>query len=72
VGLPTIGGSNALLLFFKDGSRLPLRLNALPDGPNIMIQLQEKLKERLVLNYKYSAEEKRQLYVADINELIPN
>jgi hypothetical protein len=72
VGLPAIGGSNALLVCFKDGSRLPLRLYALQNGSEIMMELQEKLKDRLIHNYKYSKEETRKLCVADINELIPN
>jgi predicted HTH domain antitoxin len=37
-----------------------------------MMELQEKLKDRLIHNYKYSKEETRKLCVADINELIPN
>lgn len=62
---------DALLLCFKDGSRLPLRLYALSNGPAIMTELQNKLSDRLVRDYNYSPEEIRLLRTADINELIP-
>ncbi len=62
---------NALLLCFKDGSRLPVRLYALPNGPSFMAELQKKLSDRLVQDYDYSPEEIRLLGTADINELIP-
>jgi hypothetical protein len=71
VGLPTIGGTNALLLCFDDGARLPLRLYALPNGSAVMAELQKKLSDRLVRDYDYSTEEIRLLRTADINELIP-
>jgi hypothetical protein len=63
---------DALLLCFKDGSRLPLRLFALPNGQAVMAELQEKLSDRLIRDYDYSPEEIRLLRTADINELIPS
>ena len=62
---------DALLLCFKDASRLPLRLYALPNGPAVMTELQKKLSDRLVRDYDYSTEEIHLLRAADINELIP-
>jgi hypothetical protein len=62
---------NSLLICFKDGSWLPLRLFLLPNGSEIMDELRERLKDRLIENYKYSAEEIRRLRKRDVNELIP-
>ena len=62
---------NSLLLCFKDGSRLPLRLFLFPNGNAIMDALKERFKDRLDENYNYSAEEIRKLRRSDVNELIP-
>jgi hypothetical protein len=62
---------DALLLCFKDGSLLPLRLHALSNGLSVMTELQEKLSNRLIYDYDYSPEEIKRLRTRDINELIP-
>ncbi len=62
---------NSLLICFKDSSCLPLRLYLLPNGTAIMDELKERCKDRLVLDYNYSAEEVRRLRRRDANELIP-
>lgn len=62
---------NALLICFKDGSCLPLRLFALPNGTAIINQLKDRCKDRLVQDYSYSAKEVRRLRKRDVNELIP-
>lgn len=62
---------NSLLICFKDGSWLPLRLYLLPNGTAIMDGLKERFKDRLVQDYNYSAEEVRRLRRRDVNELIP-
>ena len=63
---------NSLLLCFKDGSRLPLRLFLLPNGNAIMDALKERFKDRLDENYNYSVEEIRKLRRYEVNELIPS
>lgn len=62
---------NSLLLCFKDGSQLPLRLVLLPNGKAIMDALKERFKDRLVQDYQYSKEDVRRLRRRDVNELIP-
>lgn len=62
---------NSLLICFKDGSWLPLRLFLLPNGSAIMDALKERFKDRTVYDYNYSAEEIRKLRRRDVNELIP-
>jgi hypothetical protein len=62
---------NALLICFKDGSCLPLRLFALPNGTAIIEALKERFKDRLFRDYNYSVEEVRRLRRRDANELIP-
>ena len=62
---------NSLLICFKNGSWLPLRLFLLPNGTAIMEALKERCKDRLVESYNYSAEEVRKLRRRDVNELIP-
>lgn len=62
---------NSLLICFKDGSLLPLRLFAIPNGTPIMEELMKRFKDRLILDHNYSREEKRRLRSRDINELIP-
>ncbi|MFZ0828176.1 MAG: hypothetical protein WAO02_12195 [Verrucomicrobiia bacterium] len=62
---------NSLLICFKDGSCLPLRLFALPNGTAIINELKERCRDRLVQDYTYSAEEIRRLRKRDVNELIP-
>lgn len=62
---------NSLLICFKDGSWLPLRLFLLPNGNAIMDALRERFKDRLIQFHDYSPEEIRKLRRHDINELIP-
>jgi hypothetical protein len=62
---------DSLLICFKDGSRLPLRLFLLPNGTTIMDALRERFKDRLILSHDYSPEEIRKLRRHDVNELIP-
>jgi len=62
---------NSLLICFKDGARLPLRLFLLPNGSAIMDALKERFKSRLIQSYPYSAAEVRSLRRHDVNELIP-
>lgn len=62
---------NSLLICFRNGSCLPLRLFLLPNGTTLMNDLRERLKDRLVHDYNYSAEEIRKLRRRDVNELIP-
>jgi hypothetical protein len=62
---------NSLLICFKDGAWLPLRLFLLPNGTAIMDALKERFKDRLCQSYNYSAEELRRLRRRDVNELIP-
>jgi hypothetical protein len=62
---------NSLLICFKDGSWLPLRLFALPNGRALMDELRERCKDRVVESYTFSREELRRLRRRDTNELIP-
>jgi hypothetical protein len=62
---------NSLLICFKDGALLPLRIFALPNGTAIMEELKKRLKDRLVEDYSYTPEEIRRLRKRDANELIP-
>jgi hypothetical protein len=62
---------NSLLICFKDGSKLPLRLFLLPNGTAIIDALKERFKDRLIQSYDYSAKEVRRLRRRDVNELIP-
>jgi hypothetical protein len=62
---------NSLLICFKDGSLLPLRIFALPNGTAIMEELKRRFKDRLIDNYNYSPEEIWRLRRRDANELIP-
>jgi len=62
---------NSLLICFKDGSWLPLRLFLLPNGTALIDALKEQSKDRLIHDYNYSTEEVRRLRRRDVNELIP-
>lgn len=62
---------NSLLICFKDGSWLPLRLFALPNGRILMDALRDRCKDRVVESFNYSPEEVRRLRGRDMNELIP-
>ena len=62
---------NSVLLCFKDGALLPLRLFLLPVGSTLLEQLRERLKDKLVRNYCYSDDEIRRMRHRDMNELIP-
>jgi hypothetical protein len=62
---------NSLLICFKDGSWLPLRLFLLPNGTAIMDELKMQFSRRLIRSYNYSADEVRRLRRYDVNELIP-
>lgn len=74
VGLPARSvmalRGNALLLVFTDGRLLPLKLELMPNGTELMRQLAERLKDRIVHNYSYSPEEIKLLRQADPNALI--
>jgi uncharacterized protein YneF (UPF0154 family) len=62
---------NSLLICFKDGSWLPLRLFALPNGRALMDALRERCEDRVVESYNFSPEELKRLRSRDTNELIP-
>lgn len=62
---------NSILICFKNGSMLPLRIFALPNGSAIMEELKRRFKDRLIDDYNYSPEEIRRLRGRDANELIP-
>jgi hypothetical protein len=62
---------NSLLICFKDGSWLPLRLFALPDGRALMDALRERCKDRVIESHNFSPEELKRLRRRDPNELIP-
>ncbi|MDR3459438.1 MAG: hypothetical protein P4N60_18580 [Verrucomicrobiae bacterium] len=62
---------NSLLICFRDGAWLPLRLVLLPNGTAIIDALKARFKDRLIQSYNYSAEEVRRLRRSDVNELIP-
>ncbi|HSY44209.1 MAG TPA: hypothetical protein VK811_09895 [Candidatus Acidoferrum sp.] len=62
---------NSLLICFKDGSWLPLRLFAVPNGPALMDTLRERCEDRVIESYDYSHAEIRRLRRRDMNELIP-
>jgi hypothetical protein len=70
LSLASTDNGNSLLICFKDGSCLPLRLFLLPNGTAIMNALKERFKDRLVESYNYSPEEVRKLRRCDVNELI--
>lgn len=48
---------SALLLVFPDGSLLPLSLHKVVNGPLLKFMLAERLKDRVVHDYKFSEEE---------------
>jgi hypothetical protein len=62
---------NSMLICFKDGCCLPLRLHLFPNGTAIMDELKERFKDRVVRDYNYSAEEVKKLRRWDVNELMP-
>ena len=62
---------NSLLICFKDGSWLPLRLIAVPNGPALMDTLRERCEDRVIESYDYSHADIRRLRRRDMNELIP-
>src|ERR1700677_4689190 len=62
---------NSLLICFKDGSWLPLRFFALPNGRALMDALRERCKDRVVESYNFSPNELRRLCRRDANGLIP-
>jgi hypothetical protein len=62
---------NSILICFKDGSWLPLRLYLFPNGRALMDALRERCKDRVVESYNYSPEELRRLRGRNMNELIP-
>lgn len=62
---------NSLLLCFNDGSWLPLRIFAIPNGRALMDALRERCKDRVIESYDFSPEELRRLRRRDPNELIP-
>jgi len=74
VGLPANSvmaqRGSALLLVFNDGTLLPLKLEAMPGGEELMAALTTKLKDRLIHDYSYSPEEIRMLRTADPNAVI--
>jgi hypothetical protein len=74
VGLPTNSmmaqKGSALLLVFNDATLLPLKLQAMPCGEELMSALMTKLKDRLIHDYSYSPEEIRMLRTADPNAVI--
>jgi len=71
ISLAAARKENSLLICFKDGSCLPLRLFLLPNGTAIIEALKEKFKDRLDESYNYSVQEARRLRRRDVNELIP-
>ncbi len=74
VGLPTNSvmaqRGSALLLVFNDATLLPLKLEAMPGGEELMSALATRLKDRLIHDYSYSPEEIRMLRTADPNAVI--
>ena len=74
VGLPANSimaqQGSALLLVFNDATLLPLKLQAMPGGEELMSALTTKLKDRLIHDYAYSPEEIRMLRTADPNAVI--
>jgi hypothetical protein len=62
---------NSMLICFKDGSMLPLRLYLFPNGKTLMDALKERCKDRVVQSYDYTPEDIRRLRRRDVNELIP-
>jgi hypothetical protein len=62
---------NSMLICFKDGSWLPLRLHLFPNGRSLMEALKERCKDRVIESYNYSPEELKRLRKRDVNELIP-
>jgi hypothetical protein len=71
ISLAAAQKENSLLICFRDGSCLPLRLFLFPNGTTIMDALKERFKDRLLQSYDYSADEARRLRRHDVNELIP-
>jgi hypothetical protein len=62
--------ANSLLVVFRDGSMLPMRLHRLPNGTALMEELVIRLKDRVETNREYSAQEIRLLRFKDPNVLI--
>ena len=62
---------NSLLICFRDGSWLPLRLFAVPNGSVLMEALRDRFRNHVVESYNYSPEELRRLRGRDMNVLIP-
>jgi hypothetical protein len=61
---------SSLLLVFRDGSMLPLKLRLLINGSRLTDTLLERLRERVVRDYAYSKPEIALLRRADPNALI--
>lgn len=59
------------LLIFDDGSLLPLYLPFSQNGEALMAELESKLRDRLIFNYDFSAEQAHKLSMVEANVLIP-
>jgi hypothetical protein len=60
----------SLLLEFQDGSLLPMNLHAMPNGTELMIELLNRMKDRVKHGHVYSTEEIKVLRRAEPNILI--
>jgi hypothetical protein len=63
---------NALLLVFQDGSMLPLTLHKVMNGPLLKFTLAERLKDRVIHDYKFSEQELRLLKRAERDRKVLN
>jgi len=61
--------SNSLYLILDSGERLPICLHSIEGGTEIMIQLWEKVKDKVNEKYSYSAEEVKSIRRNGINKI---
>jgi hypothetical protein len=68
--LRTFQRERTFLLIFNDGSLLPLYLLSASNGDSLEAELERRLKDRLVFNFDYSAEQAHKLSMVEANVLI--